>query len=414
MESIRQTPLMNVFFYHELSSTTLVDKLEFQVERKMGRGIRVYYPLACLALLVVCGSVALAQEYPPDWSVGIAIGAAINLVAFPFLLMLGRANRFTTLTVSRDYLTAKGRGVGPSPWGSGAESIPLAQIRWIGLIGRTGLFVSQGITQNTCVLPMVDAAEAKSVIAAMLRRFPAYAGKIADAQLAGTFIVSAPAASTAFTTALAAAPLAPSSVPVPPAPAAATVIGQPAPSAAAKPVITTLPGWATIAIEDEAGELRFTKETGRLDNWLRSNVSRILWPIFLLALVLIFYRYWKIALPIALATSALIFFSSRKRAKYAGSTILSVNSQRMMATGDGLKADWMGNHTLPGTVTVSIDEIKYFGYSWGDEYSASGLWINAKHVSQCVIGCNRQQATAISVAILRKFPEYTDKCKNDI
>lgn len=402
---------MNAFIYHELTSTTSPDRLEFCVERKMGWGIVVLYPLICLMLMAICGSVALMQDYPPEWSTGIAIGAGINLIAFPIIVLLGRVNRFTVLRVSSEYLTAKGRGVGPSPWSSGIQNIPLAQIQWLGFMGNAGLYASQNVAQNICVLPKIDAGEVNSVLTAMVRRFPVLAGKVAGAQPAGSIAVSSPVANATVSPGPATAPRFNIPVPVPSVPSSGPVQEQPMPASSA---ITTLPGKYPVTLEEEAGELRFRAMTNPLKMWMQNHAHAFVIFFFLLVPVFLFFRYWTVTLPIALVLSASSFLYCPKDRQCSGSCTLSVNSQRMMAAGDGLKHNWMGNPVLPGKIVILFDELGYFGYGMGDENTSSGFWVKTKRFYQCLLACDRQQATAISVAILRKFPALAAKCKHDI
>ncbi|MGD0786485.1 MAG: hypothetical protein ABR898_00785 [Terracidiphilus sp.] len=90
---------------------------------------------------------------------------------------------------------------------------------------------------------------------------------------------------------------------------------------------------------------------------------------------------------------------------------LSVTSQRFEAVGDDLKSDWMGNSTNPGKVIMPISEIKSFGYGMGGEDEPSGFWVDCGFFkSLCVLpGLNREQSTAVSIAIARRFPEIGAK-----
>ena len=127
---------MKAFFDIVLTTSELPDELQFRVDRKLGSFFKAGWPAIWIALLIPCSLVALTAEYPPDWSVGIAIGAVINLVAYPFLMALARKNPTTTLSVTGQRLAAAGRGVGSTPWGSSKMSLPLSKVDWIGYLGN--------------------------------------------------------------------------------------------------------------------------------------------------------------------------------------------------------------------------------------------------------------------------------------
>jgi hypothetical protein len=88
-------------------------------------------------------------------------------------------------------------------------------------------------------------------------------------------------------------------------------------------------------------------------------------------------------------------------------TTLSVTGQRLEATGDSLASDWAGHYTRPGKVTMPVSEIKTIGYSLGGKYSPSGFWATCGFLtSSCLLpGLNREQATAVAIAITKRFPE---------
>jgi hypothetical protein len=90
---------------------------------------------------------------------------------------------------------------------------------------------------------------------------------------------------------------------------------------------------------------------------------------------------------------------------------LSVTSQRFEAVGDDLVSDWMGNSTNPGKVVMPVSEIKSFGYGMGGEDEPSGFWVYCGYFKNfCVLpGLKREQCTAVSIAIARRFPEIGAK-----
>ena len=95
------------------------------------------------------------------------------------------------------------------------------------------------------------------------------------------------------------------------------------------------------------------------------------------------------------------------------STTLSVSSQRFEATGDNLKAGWLGTFTRPGKIAVPSSEVTSFGYSPGGEDTESGLWVSSSlWRSHCLLpGLSREQATSVAAAIARRFPEIGSKLK---
>jgi hypothetical protein len=165
---------MNAFFYSELSTSELPNELRFSVDRKTGWFFLVVWPTILAVLLAVCLIVIFTQEYPPDWSIGIAIGAAINLVALPIMLALARRRSTTALSVTDQRLAAKGRGVGSSPFLSSTVNIPLSEVSWLGYLpsNTPGLYVSCGLMKNDCILPGLDGEQASTVTDAIARRFP--------------------------------------------------------------------------------------------------------------------------------------------------------------------------------------------------------------------------------------------------
>ncbi|MGA2277309.1 MAG: hypothetical protein ABSG00_06880 [Terracidiphilus sp.] len=103
-------------------------------------------------------------------------------------------------------------------------------------------------------------------------------------------------------------------------------------------------------------------------------------------------------------------------------TTLTATAQRIEATGDNLKPDWMGHYTRPGTVVLPVSEVKMLSYSPGDgQYKPSGLCVNSRIVmgairmqGKCILpGLNREQATAVIVAITRRFPEIGSQLQQE-
>jgi hypothetical protein len=171
---------MAAMFNFVLTTEELPGELRFQVDREVGSLLRVTYPVICVVLAVLCSLIALTQEYPPDWSVGIAIGAGINLVAWPILLVIARKNPTTKLSVTSQRFLASGRGVGPHPWSSGSADLPVSEVDWIGYLASqpSGLYLSCGFMQNTCVLPGLSREQTSSVANAIVRRFPECQSKL--------------------------------------------------------------------------------------------------------------------------------------------------------------------------------------------------------------------------------------------
>jgi hypothetical protein len=103
----------------------------------------------------------------------------------------------------------------------------------------------------------------------------------------------------------------------------------------------------------------------------------------------------------------------RKTVLGGTSTSLVVDAKYFHARGDRLQADWAGNMTRSGEVIRAAEEIKSFGYGSGADGEPAGLWVFCGlFKSQCLLpGLDRQQATAVTVAITRRFPEYLTKAK---
>jgi hypothetical protein len=123
---------------------------------------------------------------------------------------------------------------------------------------------------------------------------------------------------------------------------------------------------------------------------------------------------------IFLAATAWMGIDTRRTWNKVYTTTLSATAQRLEATGDKLKPDWMGHYTRPGTIVLPLSEVKMLSYSPGDgQYCPSGLCVNSRVVmgaiklqGRCLLpGLNREQATAIAVAITKRFPEIGAKMK---
>ncbi len=133
--------------------------------------------------------------------------------------------------------------------------------------------------------------------------------------------------------------------------------------------------------------------------------------LFLLRIDVPIYPYNKILFAILLAILIVgILFVGINAARNWNRiyiTRLSVTSQRFEATGDNLASDWAGYYTRPGKVTVAVSDVKSIGYSVGGKYSLSGFWATCGFLtSRCLLpGLNREQATAVAVAIAQRFPE---------
>jgi hypothetical protein len=102
------------------------------------------------------------------------------------------------------------------------------------------------------------------------------------------------------------------------------------------------------------------------------------------------------------------FMAARTWGKIS-TTTLSVTRDRLVASGGGLKSPDFGSSTL----TVPVGEIKSIGYESGGEDDPCGLYAACgvfKH--RCLLpGLNRQQATAVAIAIVRRFPQIASNAK---
>ncbi len=89
-------------------------------------------------------------------------------------------------------------------------------------------------------------------------------------------------------------------------------------------------------------------------------------------------------------------------------TVLSVTGQGFRASGAGLA--FFDSHAVE---TVPLSEVTSVGYMMGGDNDPSGLYVGCgSWKSKCLLpGLNRAQATAIAVAITRRFPEIGAKRK---
>jgi hypothetical protein len=402
---------MKALIYRELTSFPSSSQLEYRVERKMGWALIFAYPLICLLLTIVFGSRAFAEEAPSQTIVGIAIGASINLLLCPLLLLLGRLNRFTFMTVNGQQISAQGRGVGSTSFGSGSARIPLAQVQWLGFLGGSysGLYASRGIAQNICILPGITSAQAEQAITTMIRRFPALQG-VEKSQRVMVAETTAPVP-----------PLPPSEAPAPtriafpfPPP---VILPAPQPQPAARdagdPAITTIPGTYAVQVEEDAREFRFRIDRDHSKGWLRFVHAGLIAPVLLLSMEP-FYGRWPWLLPIGIVLALPFYWFFHVRKKSVETNTLTVTSTFMLAKGDRLKPDWAGYYIRPGQVMVEVNELQSFGFAVGDEDSPSGFVVKSSRSYQCMFPCERKQAIAIAVAIVRKFPEYAQKRSNEL
>jgi hypothetical protein len=173
---------MSFFVSVELTSSERHGELRFCAERRIGAALSVGYPLVSFLVMSVAAIFWFTEEYPSQAAVGIAIGAAINLAASPFTIALGRMNRTTTLSVTSQRLTASGRGVGSGTFRSSSVAVPVSEVRWIGYLpdASRGLYLSTGFLDNPCLLPGLSREQCRSVLDAILRRFPEMLPKIAS------------------------------------------------------------------------------------------------------------------------------------------------------------------------------------------------------------------------------------------
>jgi hypothetical protein len=93
--------------------------------------------------------------------------------------------------------------------------------------------------------------------------------------------------------------------------------------------------------------------------------------------------------------------------KKIDTTTLSVTSESLVATGAGLR--WLGSGN--STSCVPTAEIRSMGYETGGEDDPSGLYVSCGFwKNRCLLpGLNRQQCTAVTIAIVRRFPEIGSK-----
>lgn len=395
VELIVERATVKVLIHFELSLNSSADRLEFKAERKLGLGILAIYPIVSFILFVLCGIVALSQEYPPDWSVGIAIGAAISLLAYPFLVLLGRVNRFAVLTADKDYLAATGRGVGKSPWGSSSVRISIAQVEWLGYLAGSvrGLHASLGPMRNICLLAGISREQATGVISAIADRFPAWQERTAGAGPKHPSVIEAPA-SPSFGEMT-----------------RASLLGQELIVANPSPSHTETWGKTTLTIEESPRELRF-----RADHQAGSfqrNVLPVLLAVVVLAVGIPIYRVSTSIFLAAFAADFAFYWFLRKMIKPFESTTLSVDPQRFEATGDSLIVTWVRSHRRSGQISIPVEEITSFCYRTGTDEEPDGLWVNTGFwKNRCLLpGIDRQKGVSVMVAIVRKFPELAAKAR---
>lgn len=170
---------MNAFFYSELTACEPPDKMEFQIERKIGWVFKSAYPLLAGMFLLVNFVTSSTEEYPAD-SIARAVGATILLAGWAIGMALRRRYRIAGLTVTRERIEASGLGVGPKPWRSTTVSVPLDQVDWLGYVPSNpgGLYLSRGLMDNLCIMPGLSREQAGTVTAAIQRRFPELRTKI--------------------------------------------------------------------------------------------------------------------------------------------------------------------------------------------------------------------------------------------
>jgi hypothetical protein len=122
---------------------------------------------------------------------------------------------------------------------------------------------------------------------------------------------------------------------------------------------------------------------------------------------------WALTIPVlglqivialaALAELGWVGIWARRSWKKADTTTLSVTDQNFVATGDGLGAAF----SRKSSITVPASEVKAIQYIDGGEDTTSGLYLSTSYwKSSCVLpGLNRRQCTAVTVAIVRRFPQ---------
>lgn len=164
-------------------------------------------------------------------------------------------------------------------------------------------------------------------------------------------------------------------------------------------------GTVTITTEETKDELRFRIE--RHPGWLQKYVAPAVLSSLIPFLLFPFRRMSYLVLPAALFLGILACVAIMRRVQPFHSTTLSVTKERFQATGDGLGTDWAGSRNRPGQITIPVAKVRSYGYSMGSEYDPSGFWVSGgSWINACLLpGLNRRHATAVAIAIARRFPE---------
>lgn len=164
---------MTAFGHVELTAEELPDELRFRVDREYG-----WFTSAVLTTVSVAGLIVSSMVSDRGTRFGIAItaGTILFFTAIATLFALKHPRRTTQLSVTREYLVATGAGLGWTlPWSSSKVMIAVSTIKSLDYItgqDDTGLYLRCGSWARTCVLPGLHREQTKSVIDAILRRFP--------------------------------------------------------------------------------------------------------------------------------------------------------------------------------------------------------------------------------------------------
>jgi hypothetical protein len=158
-------------------------------------------------------------------------------------------------------------------------------------------------------------------------------------------------------------------------------------------------------------ELQFRYEHGdRRVGWI---VSLVLVPFIFMFMPLATRApgFFAIMMSIFLAGGLYIGITAARNWNRVYITTLSVTAQRFEATGDNLKMDWMCHATRRGTIVVPVSDVRGVGYSSGGRGEPCGLYVNCGILrSPCLLPwLSREQATAVAVAIARRFPNLGSK-----
>lgn len=403
---------MKALIYCELTVRELPNELQFRVDRFMGWFFKTTWPIIFAVLLVLCSAVVFLNEYPPDWSVGIAIGSAINLVLWPLFFVLARRNPTTTLSVTADRFAAAGRGVGSTQWGSAAVEIPISKADWIGFVAGNapGLYLSRSLSENTCLLPGLDREQARSVTEAIIRRFPDLRSKIEPVrQLTQNPGLAQEPASPRENTRFASqgvVPLQAGSTYMPPVPSTAGLSPSTS-NQAQNPSHRSAFGHTELTSRETANGLEFRVD--REFGWFMVPLMLAMPVMFLVFSFKIQDTVWRIVFSlITLAFFLWIGFLVSKKWNNIETTTLAVTSQSFVAFGARLK--WLKDNA---TEIVPTNEVTSFGYADGGEDDPSGLYVSSGFwKNKCLLpGLNRQQGTAVAIAIARRFPEIASRMK---